>query len=36
MFTLPGKLLLLAVYGTAVCSYLAALPLTPDAIHWLG
>lgn len=35
MFTLPGKLLLLAVYGTAVCSYLAALPLTPDAIHWL-
>ena len=35
MFTLPSKLLLLVVYGTAVCSYLTALPLSPDAIHWV-
>ncbi|MBX3775252.1 hypothetical protein DEE91_26125 [Ralstonia pickettii] len=33
MFTLPSKLLLLVVYGTAVCSYLTALPVSPDIIH---
>ncbi|MGU3781339.1 DUF1145 domain-containing protein [Burkholderia metallica] len=35
MFTAAGKLLLLAVYGVAVCSYVTALPPGPDAIHWL-
>ncbi|MFC4518865.1 hypothetical protein [Cupriavidus pinatubonensis] len=34
MFTLTNKLLLLVVYGIAVCSYLTALPLSPDVIHW--
>ncbi|MGZ2499103.1 uncharacterized protein YhhL (DUF1145 family) [Ralstonia sp. 151470066-2] len=33
VFTLPSKLLLLVVYGTAVCSYLTALPVSPDIIH---
>ncbi|NMV42001.1 DUF1145 domain-containing protein [Ralstonia insidiosa] len=35
MFTLSGKLLLLAVYGVAAGSYLTALPLAPDAVHWV-
>ncbi|HWV05734.1 hypothetical protein UB44_05270 [Burkholderiaceae bacterium 26] len=35
MFTLSGKLLLLAVYGVAAGSYLTALPLGPDAVHWV-
>lgn len=33
MFTVAGKLLLLVVYGVAACSYLTALPLSPDVIH---
>lgn len=35
MFTVASKLLLLFVYGIAVCSYLTALPLAPDAVHWV-
>ncbi len=35
MFYLPNKLLLLALYGIAVGSYLTALPLPPEAIHWV-
>lgn len=33
MFTAASKLLLLVVYGIAVCSYLTTLPLSPDVIH---
>lgn len=35
MFTAASKLLLLVVYGIAVCSYLTTLPLSPDIIHWV-
>lgn len=35
MFYFPNKLLLLVLYGIAIGSYLTALPLSPDIIHWL-
>ena len=35
MFNFLSKIVLLAVYGVALASYLTALPLLPNAIDWL-
>ncbi len=35
MFNFLGRIVLLAVYGVALASYLTALPLLPDAIAWV-
>jgi uncharacterized protein YhhL (DUF1145 family) len=35
VFTFLNKILLLAVYGVAVASFLTALPLSHEVIHWV-
>lgn len=35
MFNFLGKIVLLAVYGVALVSYLTALPLSPNTIDWV-
>jgi uncharacterized protein YhhL (DUF1145 family) len=35
VFNFLSKIVLLAVYGAAVGSYLMPLPLSPDAVHWV-
>ncbi|WP_439889822.1 hypothetical protein ACS7SF_10990 [Ralstonia sp. 25C] len=35
MFNFFSKIVLLAVYGVALASYMTALPLSPNAIDWV-